>query len=161
MAIFQHTDVSAASPGRSTSTEGSPLKLRSLFHKTYLGSCSTGSWVGPSSPTRNASWVQIYFTGSSMSAAMRTAGFMVVGEYEECAACADEAAEEGDAVHYGSYGELGHTCMQECAGEVAVGECMSILEECVGLCRSWRGRPDATIMLPTFLASSASTSADA
>ena len=38
--------------------------------------CSTGWWVGPSSPSPIESCVHTYVTGSPMSAASRTAGRM-------------------------------------------------------------------------------------
>jgi hypothetical protein len=36
--------------------------------------CSTGWWVGPSSPIQRESWVQTYTTGRCIIAARRTAG---------------------------------------------------------------------------------------
>ena len=37
-------------------------------------SCSTGWWVGPSSPSPIESWVKMWITGSSISAESRIAG---------------------------------------------------------------------------------------
>ena len=76
MAMRQQTVVSSASAGRTTSTEFLPWWFFSFSIRRICASCSTGSWVGPSSPTRKASWVQMNFTGSSIRAAMRTAGFI-------------------------------------------------------------------------------------
>ena len=60
-------------------------------------------------------------------------GFHIVGEYEECAASADDTAVEGDTVHHRGHGELGHTCVEEGAREIAFLEGMCLLEEGIGL----------------------------
>jgi len=75
-AICQATTVSAPSAGRSTSMLGCPARLCTFSSSRICASCSTGWWVGPSSPTRNASCDQTNLTGNSINADSRTAGFM-------------------------------------------------------------------------------------
>ena len=53
----------------------------------------------------------------------------IVGEDEECGARCDDASVECHAYAAACHGELCHTCLKECAGEVAFGECLSLLEE--------------------------------
>ena len=60
-------------------------------------------------------------------------GLHIVREYEECATTAPYAAVESDTVHDTSHGELAHAGLKECAGEVAFGESVGLLEEAVGL----------------------------
>ena len=47
-----------------------------LLHEAYLGLLLHRLVGGAVFATRKASWVQMNFTGSSINAAMRTAGFM-------------------------------------------------------------------------------------
>ena len=63
-ALAQAAAVSFASPGRITVSWGIARSD---------ATCSTGSWVGPSSPTPIESWVQTYTTRSFCRAASRTA----------------------------------------------------------------------------------------
>ena len=67
MASFQASTTSLASAGRTTHMPG---MARSE------ASCSTGWWVGPSSPRPMESWVNTNTTGRWLSAASRSVGRM-------------------------------------------------------------------------------------
>ena len=64
MAIFQAIAVSTASQGRQTPMFGISRRV---------AACSTGWWVGPSSPSPMESWVKTYTERCFISAAMRRA----------------------------------------------------------------------------------------
>ncbi len=59
-------------------------------------------------------------------------GLHVVGEHKEGAAAGHHASVQHYAVHYRGHGQLAHTGMKECAGKVAVGQGVGLLEEAVG-----------------------------
>ena len=65
IATRQASATSFASAGRITSRPGIARSE---------ASCSTGWWVGPSSPRPIESWVKRWITGSSISAESRIAG---------------------------------------------------------------------------------------
>ena len=67
MAAFHAPTVSLASAGRKTSRPG---MTRSA------ATCSTGWWVGPSSPTPTESWLQTKMLRARLRAARRTAPLM-------------------------------------------------------------------------------------
>ena len=71
--------------------------------------CSTGWWVGPSSPRPMESWVKTKIDAllHQRRHAQRVA--RVLGEHQEGAAVGDEAAVQGDAVHDRRHAELAHT----------------------------------------------------
>ena len=66
-AVYQPAIVSLASAGLNTIRLGIALSMER---------CSTGWWVGPSSPTPMLSWVNTYVTGSSISEDRRIIGFI-------------------------------------------------------------------------------------
>ncbi len=85
----EHRDVLAGEHegGRAVVVDGEPpgvgVSLASAGRKTRRpgmarsdATCSTGWWVGPSSPTPTESWVHAKTTFASASAARRTAGRM-------------------------------------------------------------------------------------
>jgi hypothetical protein len=88
--------VSLASAGRMTDRPG---MARSD------ASCSTGWWVGPSSPTPTESWVQ---DEDDLGPTARPGGprTHVVAEHEEGAADREHAAVQGHAVHAAAHGVL-------------------------------------------------------
>src|SRR5262249_54153655 len=84
--------------------------------------CSTGWWVGPSSPSPIESWVITQMTRSPPSAASRRGRGEKGGEDEEGAGMGHDATVQRHAVHRRRHAVLAHAVVDEAAGIVGGGE---------------------------------------
>ena len=101
MAHCHASAVSTASPGRNNSRFGIALKA---------ARCSTGWWVGPSSPS---SLSHVSSRRWRAVASGRTGGSMAgtIGKHHKCAAVRDRPTMQGNAVHSGRHAMFAHTIM--------------------------------------------------
>ena len=80
--------------------------------------CSTGWWVGPSSPRPMELWVITWMTRMPISAPDADRRAAVVGETEEGAGIGDDAAVQRHAVHRRGHAVFAHAVVDVAAGVV-------------------------------------------